>query len=320
MSDVSQGSGWWQASDLKWYPPELHADYVAPLPPVTPTLPPPPKLPPPPGQPPVPPARPADRPPPETATPPPPSGQRPRRQALIAAIVVVIGVILVAAGIAGYLLRQPSTTSQPPTTSTTTAPPVAEAALDGLLLSPDQINAAMGATGMTTEGGYAVMDDNVANVADAACRPVDGPLIASVYVGSGWTAFREQSLQEPGNTPTHSVAQAVVLFSSAQQAGAFFTASAQQWPACANRQYTFTQAGKPDRVYTVGPVSNTNGTLSATETVGPPANWVWESCQRALTVANNVVIDVGACRKNRSDSQSDAAVNIAHQIAAKVPT
>src|ERR1700729_2987259 len=41
MSDVSQGPGWWQASDLKWYPPELQGDYVAPLPP-------PPKLPPPP--------------------------------------------------------------------------------------------------------------------------------------------------------------------------------------------------------------------------------------------------------------------------------
>jgi hypothetical protein len=33
MSDVSQGRGWWQASDLKWYPPERHADYVAPRPP-----------------------------------------------------------------------------------------------------------------------------------------------------------------------------------------------------------------------------------------------------------------------------------------------
>ncbi len=41
MSEVSQGPGWWQASDLKWYPPELHADYVAPPPPATPTLPPP---------------------------------------------------------------------------------------------------------------------------------------------------------------------------------------------------------------------------------------------------------------------------------------
>lgn len=26
MADTSQGEGWWQASDLKWYPPELHAD------------------------------------------------------------------------------------------------------------------------------------------------------------------------------------------------------------------------------------------------------------------------------------------------------
>jgi hypothetical protein len=33
MSDVSQGLGWWQASDLKWYPPERHPDYVPPPPP-----------------------------------------------------------------------------------------------------------------------------------------------------------------------------------------------------------------------------------------------------------------------------------------------
>lgn len=44
MSEASQGPGWWLAADLKWYPPELHADYVAPLPP-PPKLPPPPILP-----------------------------------------------------------------------------------------------------------------------------------------------------------------------------------------------------------------------------------------------------------------------------------
>jgi hypothetical protein len=53
MSDVSQGPDWWQAADLKWYPPELHADYVPPLPP-PPKLPPPPNLPPPPKLPPPP--------------------------------------------------------------------------------------------------------------------------------------------------------------------------------------------------------------------------------------------------------------------------
>ncbi len=30
MTDQPQGPGWWQAADLKWYPPELHADYEAP--------------------------------------------------------------------------------------------------------------------------------------------------------------------------------------------------------------------------------------------------------------------------------------------------
>ena len=32
MSDISQGEGWWLASDGKWYAPELHPNYVAPIP------------------------------------------------------------------------------------------------------------------------------------------------------------------------------------------------------------------------------------------------------------------------------------------------
>src|SRR3981189_2249690 len=35
VSDYSEGSGWWQASDRKWYPPELHPDYES-LPPPPP--------------------------------------------------------------------------------------------------------------------------------------------------------------------------------------------------------------------------------------------------------------------------------------------
>lgn len=46
MSDASQGTGWWQASDGKWYPPELHPDPQAPPPPPPPpaTFAPPPPL------------------------------------------------------------------------------------------------------------------------------------------------------------------------------------------------------------------------------------------------------------------------------------
>ena len=30
MSDSTQGEGWWQASDGKWYPPEQHPDFQGP--------------------------------------------------------------------------------------------------------------------------------------------------------------------------------------------------------------------------------------------------------------------------------------------------
>jgi hypothetical protein len=33
MSDVSQGAGWWMASDAKWYPPESKPNYLLPPPP-----------------------------------------------------------------------------------------------------------------------------------------------------------------------------------------------------------------------------------------------------------------------------------------------
>ena len=33
MSELSQGPGWWQASDGKWYSPQQHPDYRAPWPP-----------------------------------------------------------------------------------------------------------------------------------------------------------------------------------------------------------------------------------------------------------------------------------------------
>ncbi len=32
MSNTSQGEGWWQASDLKWYPPESHPEFAHSLP------------------------------------------------------------------------------------------------------------------------------------------------------------------------------------------------------------------------------------------------------------------------------------------------
>jgi len=250
-----------------------------------------------------------------------------RRVGLIAAIVAAVVVLASGIiGITGYLLKdrnssetpaaQPAPPPQPappsnPISSTPQSPPSPQSpppppsALNGLLLSVDQINTAMGTTGMNSVGTMTAMPDNSFAVSDQACLPLSAAAEAKVYAGSGYTAVHAQVVAK---AQQNAVNEAVVLFSSPQDAGSFFTASAQGWQACSNRQFTLAANGN-SQVNTVGPVSNTDGTLSATVT---PANSLGV-CERALTVANNVAIDVTACV-----GPQGAAVSIAHQIAAKV--
>jgi hypothetical protein len=192
-----------------------------------------------------------------------------------------------------------------------TAAPVTETALRGLLLSVDQTNTAMGATGISPDTRTTMFDES-SRVSDIACAPLFNAAESAVYAGSGWTAVYGNSAG--GNVSSDryvEIDQFVVLFPSAQEANAFYSTSAQRWPACSNRQFTTTT---PPRTFNVGPVSNTDGTLSATEKI--PTQGTPDTCERALTVANNVAIDVAACEA----ASPGAAVNIAHQIAAKVPT
>jgi PknH-like extracellular domain len=204
---------------------------------------------------------------------------------------------------------------------------VAETALEGLLLSPAEIDTAMGVTGMATQQKTdTTSDDSGKKWANGwtwpteclyAFAPAEGP----VYLGSGFTAIRAQFDTAPGNGPNDpsppAATQAVVLFHSSDEARAFFTTSAQRWPACANRQFTSPgDPGNPDAVWHVGPLSTANATLSATISLamtGAGVN-VHGSCQRALTVRNNVAIDTCTC----SNNPGDTAVNVANQIAAKV--
>jgi hypothetical protein len=196
-----------------------------------------------------------------------------------------------------------SSVTQKNTATTTSAAPVAAAALDGLLLTPDQINTFMGTTGISVSQTLTTMFEGNTGIDNKDCLPMLAAQ-APVYADSGWTGVRLQYLQEPGDNVTHSVTQAVVSFPAANDAAHFFTTSAQRWPAC--RQY---RSGVTQAQISVGPIANANGTLSTTKkSADGPA------CQRALTVANNVAIDITAC----SDSPGNAAVNIAHQIATKV--
>jgi PknH-like extracellular domain len=229
------------------------------------------------------------------------------RVGLIVATVAILG-----AGVTSYVLREPSTT--PPKSTTAPGSPKAGVALDGLLLNPDQISTTVGATAMTIVEDKTTMYDDSTNTSEQDCRALGGPLMAQAYAGSGWKALREQILHDDADAWPRHVDQGVVVLSSAADASRFFAASTRQWPACSNRLVTYREAGRPDNVFAVGRISNINGTLSygTTQPVVNVGDW---ACQRALTVADDVVIDIQACSWQPA---GDAAVNIAHQIAAKV--
>lgn len=225
--------------------------------------------------------------------------------------------VLAAAGCGGGDEGASSTTTSAPESTTTTAtstpaPPVAEAALDGLLLSPAEIDTVVGATGMTVAGTSTSLAEDVTAAPDApdevACVGIAGTAEAQAYAGFGSTAVRDQLLQVPGDDgPSLYAAQAVVLFPTAEVAAAFFIESAKRWSAC--REYD--RAGT---LTTVGPVSDGDGMLSTSLTI-KNENAPDGLCERALTVENNVAIDVYAC-----GGSSDSAITIAEQIAAKVPS
>lgn len=246
------------------------------------------------------------------------------RSQLTAAVAIAAAAILIA-GCGGDNAGGAASSS---TATTTAAPktPLARAGLPDLMLSPNDIGTVLGVTGTTSDPPVTNLVEDPAQRSDytfpAECRYSTHAALASVYADSGSTAvygYHDQAPAPAGADQLESpdVYQFVVLFASPEQASAFFTTSTQRWPACANRQDTVPAAdGKPELQWKVGQVSNANGVLSApvTITITSNGNSVTMPCQRALTVRNNVVIDVDACRKD----VGDAGVSIANQIAAKV--
>jgi PknH-like extracellular domain len=221
-----------------------------------------------------------------------------------AATSVVAGVGMLVAGCGGS--NQAGTNST--TTVTSLIPrPVVERELESLLLTPAQINPLMGATGMAVIRKHDAMSDDSATMKPIECLAIDGSAQAPVYADSGFTAARDQALND-GNNFNHYAEQAVVLFPTIKLAHVFFISSGLRWPAC--HQYMHTQSRTQ---WIVAPISDANDALSTISTQQEAKTGGW-ACGRALAVKNNVIVDVNTCSANPASS----AVDIANQIVAKV--
>lgn len=193
--------------------------------------------------------------------------------------------------------------------------PVAVSALDGLLLDASQINNALNSTSMKVWFNAKAMWDWSSGVSDKNCLAVDGPAQDRVYANTGWTAMRGQRLDDSvddSKDRNHYAIQAVVAYPSARDANAFYDSSTQSWSACSKRRFSDVNPGQPDTVWTVADINKVSGILSTSEVQEGGDGW---GCQRALTVRNNVAIDIVTCAYSQAGG---SAVDIAQQIAAKV--
>jgi hypothetical protein len=224
-----------------------------------------------------------------------------------------VAVVVAAAVLTGCATTVPGTpvAGEEPRPS---SPPVTAGALEGLLLNEAEINKAMGATEMTVLETSKQMWDSSKEVSRVECLGAYGAAEYEVYTGSGWSAVRYSSLQEPGDDPPHFAEQAVVSFPSRDVAAKFFEGSAQAWARCANSGYSFKLPDWPvPAQWTVGDVASTDGMLSTSMVMEDGDGW---GCGRALTVGNNLVIDVSTCSYNETGTP---AQTIAQNIAAKLP-
>ncbi|MCV7012724.1 sensor domain-containing protein [Mycolicibacterium madagascariense] len=225
-----------------------------------------------------------------------------RRLALAA-----VGLALVVAGCSSA--KQAAAPSGPP-------PLVGANALDAALLTPGDVNTIMGTTGMVAHPRVDSMSDHRNLLPNLNCLGIWQVDEAGVYGKDGWIALRQELLRAPDSDAWRTlVVQSVVNYPSTDAAREFFDQSADRWSKCTNHNVNITLNDRPLPKWRSGELTKSDTQLSIPFTRGNPGGV--DSCQRALGVQDNVVIDVQAC--TRDGSIGTQAATVANRIAAGLP-
>lgn len=205
-----------------------------------------------------------------------------------------------------------------PATPTT----VAESSINDLLLTPAEVNKAMGTTGMVGRPPIDGMDDNhnllpnlnclgVWQIDESAIYSKDGKDAKS---GQDWKAMRRQTLRTPDTDQwDYLAAQSVVYYPTSQAAHDFFNRSADRWSKCTNHKVNIRLNDKPLPKWLSGDLERTDTKLAMpiTRGTGPETRW----CQHVLQLFANLIVDVEACTPK---APVTAAADIATKIQANI--
>lgn len=175
---------------------------------------------------------------------------------------------------------------------------VPKSALESLLLDAHQVDALMEIDGMTAHPPVTAMSDHRNLLPNLNCLGAWQVDEAAIY-GDHWTAMRQVLLRAPDNDHWDNLlVQSVAIYPSTQDATDFFDRSAMRWSQCTDHHVNITLNGEPLPKWTSGDLTQTDSelTLPFTRVDGDQTR----SCERALGVAANLVIDVQACKPARA--------------------
>ena len=154
------------------------------------------------------------------------------------------------------------------------------------------------------------MDNSSLTISEPDCQGARYAASAPAYSGTGYTGVSGLALSEPGDDSDHFVNESAVTFPTADKAKAYLQTSLGKWKNCAGKTITVTAKSKTYR-WTFAEVEGAFPKITVVDTQEAANGW---ECQRALAVANNVVVDINACGFHIVDQGSQ----IADKIVAKV--
>lgn len=235
--------------------------------------------------------------------------RRGRDARLIPVRSIAAAALLLALGLAGCTDGDASA-SEPPK-------PVPDSALPGLLLTAGEVDAVMGTTGITAQRQTDTMGDHRNLLPNLNCLGVWQVDEAPIYDPSHYKTLRQQMLRTPDSDDWDSlVVQSVVSYRTAEAAHTFFVDSAERWSKCTNHTVNVRVNDRQMPKWVSGDLDRTDILLAMPYTRGTGDQA--RSCQRALSVAANVILDIQACLPAQQQPVS-AAVDIAGKIEAKLP-
>jgi hypothetical protein len=199
-----------------------------------------------------------------------------------------------------------TTTSQAPR-----ALPVA--ALEGLLLSADQLIALVGGTNVALVGTAISASDASKMIDDRTCLGLGSVGDVTVYSNSGYVAMRGNQFSTP-NAVQADVTQLVTSFTGAADAQALLQRARQDWQGCASRRYGFHSSNGNHSYFDTHDLRGGGSRIELSMRQEEDARW---GCSHAMAVGNNVVAEARVCLLGKDTAP--VVNNLLDQIVAKVP-